>query len=164
VSPLDLRFMARPDGRVLVQVRCAGDEEEVTSTYLVSPERAHSWAVQAQKAAYTAKRHRDAADGSTEWIITPLSVPSIGLVKVQHLAVSRVFGPTTVRRARTCESCRQRIDAGSVAYAEREPQSYSTPNWRNVRLCVRCVRPELLGRTLLDGLSKLAGVAKERSR
>lgn len=162
MSTLDLRFVARPDGKVLVQVGVGSSP--FTSTYLVSPELARIWAERANKAAFAARRNRDAADGSTEWIITPISAHSIGLVKVQHMAVRRVFGPTTVRRARTCESCRQRIDTGSVAYAERERQPYSTPNWRNVRLCVRCVRPELLGRDVLDGVAELAGITKERSR
>lgn len=148
------RFIARADGKVLVDIR---------QPMLLTPEETRALIAEASRAARDAEHHRVHADGTASWTAQPLHpIHGSSAVLISHRGTTRVFRQTTVRRSYGCNACEGRIGVGEIAYVEAQHKQSAKPNWRNVRLCEACVHPELRGRAILNRIQKLSGVGVQR--
>jgi len=142
----------------------------------MQPKDAREYASKISRAAIEAQRLQDKGSGRTEWTAVPVYADSsVSLATeyylVTHMDTTRLFKRMVVgvsRRRRPphkpcprilggsqapyfrwrCAQCDVGLSPGSIAYAQTKGKPWEQPNWRQIRLCDRCVRPDCIGAAL----------------
>jgi len=141
----------------------------------MQPSAARKYSSQISRAAIDAQRLQDKASGRTEWTAVPVFADATVSIATEYYLVSHMDTTRLFRRMKVgvsrrrpphkpcsrilggstapyfkwrCAQCDVGLPPGSIAYAQTKGKPWEQPNWRQIRLCDRCVRPDCIGAAL----------------
>lgn len=142
-SPGPARLRGQVLGNGTIGLAITGDAG-TTVTLRLAEKSAREWAYALLQLATQARQRTRQLTGAHLWICWP-DPQRDGVYLVKYDNTVRAFEPTTVRRPRKCTACGAFVVTNATMWRELEPKAWATPNWREVRLCVVCIRAPLPG-------------------